>query len=102
MADSGPSGDDEGRYDEGLFDEVAEAAEAVLASLKWLIEATQRAIQDPQAMTAVAATGKSFLDAFTRGFQFNDFDGDTESPQNAESTTDAEPVEDSATAGQGQ
>ena len=64
--------------DEGRFDEVREAAEAVLASLKWLIQATERVIADPEAMAAVAATGRSFVDAFTTGFRFTDNRGGSE------------------------
>lgn len=64
--------------DEGRFDEVREAAEAVLASLKWLIEATERVIEDPEALASVAATGRSFVDAFTRGFRFTDDSGGSE------------------------
>ncbi|MCY3849474.1 MAG: hypothetical protein OXF75_01570 [Acidimicrobiaceae bacterium] len=85
MAESGSGIDGEGR-----FDEVREAAEAVLASLKWLVEATERAIEDPRAMAAVAATGKSFVDAFTRGFRFTDPDGASESPGDAEPGGDSD------------
>lgn len=66
--------------DEGRFDEVREAAEAVLASLKWLVEATERVIEDPEAMAAVAATGRSFVDAFTKGFRFNENPGGSDAP----------------------
>ncbi len=66
--------------DEGRFDEVREAAEAVLASLKWLIEATERVIEDPEALAAVAATGRSFVDTFTRGFKFTEDSGGPEAP----------------------
>ena len=66
--------------DEGRFDEVREAAEAVLASLKWLIEATGRVIEDPEAPAAVAAAGRSFVDTLTRGFRFSDDRGGPEDP----------------------
>ncbi len=66
--------------DEGRFDEVREAAEAVLASLKWLVEATERVVEDPEAMAAVAATGRSFVDAFTKGFRFNEYPGGSDAP----------------------
>ena len=91
MAESDSVGDDEGR-----FDEVREAAEAVLASLKWLVEATERVIEDPEAMAAVAATGKSFVDAFTRGFRFN------EPPGDPEPSGDAEPPRDTGAPGEDQ
>ncbi|MDE0067493.1 MAG: hypothetical protein OXN44_11560 [Acidimicrobiaceae bacterium] len=83
MAESGSAGDDEGR-----FDEVREAGEAFLASLRWLIEATERALEDPRAMAAVAATGKSFIDAFTRGFRFSDSDAGSEPSGEAEPNGD--------------
>ena len=67
MSESGPVADDEGR-----FDEVREAAEAVLASLKWLVEAVERAIEYPEALATAAASGRSFVDAFARGFRFNE------------------------------
>ena len=71
----GPPTDDDGR-----FDEVREAAGAVLASLKWLVEATERVIEDPEALAAVAVSGRSFVDAFTRGFRFNDRPDGTDGP----------------------
>lgn len=70
--------------DEDRFDEVREAAEAVLASLKWLVEATKRVVEDPEAMAAVAATGRSFVDAFTKGFRFSDNPVGCDSPDHDE------------------
>lgn len=58
--------------EENRFDEVREAAGAVLASLKRLLEATERVVDDPEAMAAVTTAGRSFVDSFTKGFRFSD------------------------------
>ena len=59
--------DDLGPGDD-TFDEVRQAAGAVVASLKWLIDATERVIEDPAAFSQVIDSGRSVVEAFTSGF----------------------------------
>lgn len=56
-----------GESDDG-FDEVRQAAGAVLGSLKWLVEATERLIDDPENFARVVEGGRSVVDAFIGGF----------------------------------
>lgn len=58
-----------GDGDEDRFAEVREAAGAVVSSLKWLLEATERVVEDPAAFAEVAARGRSVVEAFTEGFR---------------------------------
>lgn len=50
------------------FGEIREAAGAVVASLKWFLEATERVLEDPDAFAEAAAKGRSVVEAFTAGF----------------------------------
>lgn len=50
------------------FDEIRVAAGAVVASLKQLLEATERMVEDPEAFDSMVSTGKSVFEAFTAGF----------------------------------
>lgn len=51
-----------------VFDEVREAAGAVIASLKQLIDATERVVSDPAAFASAVDGGRSIVDAFVGGF----------------------------------
>jgi hypothetical protein len=66
------SADETGDFSAGgsdeRFDEVREAAGAVLASLKWLVEATERVIDDPESLTRIVEGGRSVVEAFVGGF----------------------------------
>ena len=68
-AEAGPAAD--------TFDEVREAAGAVVASLKWLIDATERVIEDPAAFSQVVESGRSVVEAFTGGFLHDTDAGET-------------------------
>lgn len=50
------------------FAEIREAVGAVVASLKQLIEATERVVADPGAFTEAIDNGKSVVEAFVGGF----------------------------------
>lgn len=50
------------------FGEVREAAGAVVASLKWLIDATERVVEDPEAFGRAVDGGRSVVEAFLGGF----------------------------------
>lgn len=50
------------------LEEVRQAAGSVVASLKWLLEATERVVDDPDAFAHVAASGRSVIEAFVGGF----------------------------------
>ena len=50
------------------FAEVREAAGAVVASLKWLIDATERVVEDPEAFGRAVDGGRSVVEAFLGGF----------------------------------
>jgi hypothetical protein len=54
--------------DDDTFDEIREAAGAVVASLKWLLEAAERVVEDPAAFSTAVTNGKSVIEAFTSGF----------------------------------
>ena len=54
--------------DDDTFDELRQAAGAVVASLKWLIDATERVIEDPAAFSQVVDSGRGVVEAFTSGF----------------------------------
>lgn len=58
---------DEPTDDDGLA-ELRQAAGAVLASLKWLVDAAERVVEDPHAFDQVIATGRGVVEAFTSGF----------------------------------
>ncbi len=69
MSESSPSGDPAGECpDHDPLDEIREAAGVVVVALKQLLEATERVIEDPAALEAVVATGKSVVGAFASGF----------------------------------
>lgn len=57
---------------DATFDEVREAAGAVIASLKQLIEATERVVADPGAFASAVEGGRSIVDAFVSGFNAPD------------------------------
>mgnify|MGYP001821277292 FL=1 len=48
--------------------EVKEAAGAVLVSLRWLLDAAERALADDEAVDAVVDAGRGIARAFTEGF----------------------------------
>lgn len=50
------------------FDELRDAAGAVVDSLKRLIEATERVIEQPGAFAGAVENGKSVVEAFLGGF----------------------------------
>ena len=50
------------------FDEVREAAGAVIASLKRLVEATEAVVEDPAAFAQIVDSGRSVFEAFVGGF----------------------------------
>jgi hypothetical protein len=54
--------------DDDTFDEIREAASAVVASLKWLLEAAERVVEDPAAFSTAVTNGKSVIEAFAGGF----------------------------------
>ncbi len=64
-----PTGTDEtDAGTDAAFDELREAAGAVIASLKQLIEATERVVADPGAFASAVEGGRSIVDAFVTGF----------------------------------
>jgi hypothetical protein len=75
----------EGETADDTFDEVRQAAGAVIASLKWLAEATERVVEDPAAFSQIVESGRSVVEAFAGGFaaQAKPSADDDESP-NAE------------------
>ena len=50
------------------LDDVREAAGAVVSSLKALVEAAERVVEDPEAFSQFAASGRSVVEAFLGGF----------------------------------
>jgi len=50
------------------FDEIRAAAGAVVVSLKQLLEAAERVVENPEAFDSMVSTGRSVFDAFTAGF----------------------------------
>ena len=83
--------------DDDTFDEVREATNAVIASLKWLIDATERVVQDPAAFAQAVDGGKSVVEAFVGGFAAH-ASGDFGSEEDTATTADAEsgrPVDES-------
>jgi hypothetical protein len=54
--------------DDDTFDEIREAAGAVVASLKWLLDAAERVVEDPAAFSTAVTNGKSVIEAFAGGF----------------------------------
>ncbi len=60
----GPARDFEGDH----LEEIRQAACSVVASLKWLLEAAEQVIDDPEAFAEVAASGRSVVEAFVGGF----------------------------------
>lgn len=67
MNPSDDTASDDPASDDPVFDEVREAATDVIASLKKLIEATERVVQDPQAFARVVDGGRSVVEAFVSG-----------------------------------
>lgn len=63
---SGPI--DADSLDDDHLEEVRQAAGAVVASLKWLVEATERVIDDPDAFSQVVDSGRGVVDSFLGGF----------------------------------
>ncbi len=49
------------------LDEVREAAGAVLVSLKRLLDAAERAIEDPGSFDRMVSSGRGLVEAFTAG-----------------------------------
>ncbi|MEQ8841252.1 MAG: hypothetical protein RIB98_09745 [Acidimicrobiales bacterium] len=54
--------------DESPLDEVREAAGAVIASLRRLLEVTERVVEDPNAFAEVVEGGRAFVEGFVGGF----------------------------------
>ncbi|MEZ5244440.1 MAG: hypothetical protein R2707_05020 [Acidimicrobiales bacterium] len=59
---------DDAAHDDASFDEVRAAASDVIASLKKLIEATERVVQDPETFSQIVDGGRSVVEAFVGGF----------------------------------
>ncbi len=53
---------------ESALDDVREAAGAVLAALRQLIDAAERIVEDPDAFTEAVAGGRAFVEGFVGGF----------------------------------
>ena len=71
--------------DDDHLDEIRQAAGAVVASLKWLVEATERVIDDPGAFSQAVESGKGVVQAFVAGFGDGAADpGDTAHPSGGE------------------
>ena len=70
--------------DDARFDEVREAAGAVIASLKQLIEATERVVEDPSTFASAVDGGRSVVEAFLGGFAAQAH------PESAEPTPEAD------------
>ncbi len=66
-SDEAPENPDDDRLDHDYLEEVRQAAGSVVASLKWLLEATERVVDDPEAFTHVVAGGRSMVEAFVGG-----------------------------------
>ncbi len=60
--------ENEENFDADHLEEIRQAAGAVVASLKWLLEAAERVVDDPEAFAHVAASGRSVVEAFVGGF----------------------------------
>jgi hypothetical protein len=54
--------------DSDAFDELREAAGAVIAALKQFVEASERVVEDPDAFSTLVGRGRSIVDAFAGGF----------------------------------
>lgn len=54
--------------DDSVFDDVREAAGEVVSSLKRLIDATERVVEDPEAFAGIVEGGRSVVEAFLGGF----------------------------------
>ncbi|MEM7141914.1 MAG: hypothetical protein AAF548_12870 [Actinomycetota bacterium] len=70
------------------LDEVRQAAGAVVASLKWLIEATERVVEDPGAFSQAVDSGKSVVEAFLGGFAGEENEPDSEPDTQGEDFVD--------------
>jgi len=70
VTDTSPQSDasDERPASEDPFAEIRAAAGAVIVSLRHLLEATERVVEDPDAFDSMVSTGKSVFEAFTAGF----------------------------------
>ncbi len=70
MTDPSPNGDEseDSPEESDPFEEIRAAAGAVVVSLRQLLEATERVVEDPAAFDSVISTGKSVVEAFTSGF----------------------------------
>lgn len=68
MSEPDDAGADRPTGDDAVFDEVREAAGAVISSLKQLIEATERVVADPAAFASAVDGGRSVVEAFIGGF----------------------------------
>lgn len=66
------------------FDEIREAAGAVVSSLKQLIDATERVIEDPAAFSQAVDGGRSIVEAFIGGFTGQSADATAESDEVAD------------------
>lgn len=66
--DPASSGDDTVSPDDPL-EEVRQAAAAVVASLKWLAEAAEQVLEDPEAFARVVDSGRSVVESFVDGFR---------------------------------
>jgi hypothetical protein len=72
VTDDGEAGADDDLDADELADdaleEIRQAAGAVVASLKWLVEATERVVDKPEAFSQAVDSGKSVVEAFLGGF----------------------------------
>lgn len=76
--------------DDDSFDEIREAAGAVVSSLKRLIDATERVIADPEAFSQAVDGGRTVVEAFIGGFTAQaSSDSDDVDPDVADATTES-------------
>lgn len=69
MSEPDDAAPDESAAETAAFDELREAAGAVIASLKHLIDATERVVADPEAFAGAVDGGRSIVQAFVEGFR---------------------------------
>lgn len=68
MSEDGPSAESGPPDDADDFDEIREAAGAVIASLKRLIDATERVVENPETFAKAVGNGRNVVEAFVGGF----------------------------------
>ncbi len=58
---------EDGATDDDGLEELRQAAGAVIASLKGLVDAVERVVEDPHSFDQIVAAGRGLVDAFTTG-----------------------------------